>query len=336
MINTHSVIFVGIFTLLLLLFSNISHINNLEAFAQHPIYSSIASTVSKSFGGLKIISPERGSLVPINSNTPFIVKGISKDNSTSNCKVYIIINSVKPYQPVQPMNIAGKEDYTSWQYILLKNYTHLVTGPNKITSKSSCLNTPQNLYYSINVTGMNFSPEQLKKYSSVTTSTTTTKNIRANISTNPHPIAEQIQKIKENARNNPLFTGNKLNTTIQAQKINPISINPSPSIKNSISTTTKSISSANQSNKSSTPSATAPTTTTTSHDVKHSKHSHNDKKVSKHSKHKHSKHIDKKTRDNSRDNIDKKTRDNSRDNIDKKTRDNSRDNGNNGDNKQWR
>ena len=39
----------------------------------------------------------------------------------------------------------------------------LCEGSNKITAKSSCLNnTPQNTYYSVNVTGM--SPEQFKNY----------------------------------------------------------------------------------------------------------------------------------------------------------------------------
>ncbi len=41
-----------------------------------------------------------------------------------------------------------------------------MAGSNKITAKSSCLNSPQSIFNSINVNGMNFSPEQLKNYNS--------------------------------------------------------------------------------------------------------------------------------------------------------------------------
>ena len=52
--------------------------------------------------GLKITYPEKESAIPTNSSNSFIVKGISKDNTTTaDCKVSIIINNVKPYQPVQ-------------------------------------------------------------------------------------------------------------------------------------------------------------------------------------------------------------------------------------------
>ena len=165
MISKHSIIFIGIFTLLLL-FSNISYVNNLDAFAQNSTGSNLASSIPKNIGGLKITSPAKDSSVPINSNSPLIIKGISNDNAASNCKVSIIINGIKPYQPVQPMNTAGKEDYSTWQYTLLKNYTHIVAESNKITAKSSCMNSPQSIFNSINVNGMNFSPEQLKNYNS--------------------------------------------------------------------------------------------------------------------------------------------------------------------------
>src|ERR1700712_5439409 len=152
MLKKYSIIFIGVFTLLLLV-STISYVNYQNASAQNFTGSNLNSTIPKVNGGIKIISPEKGSFVPINSNSSFIIKGISKDNATADCKVSIIINGIKPYQPVQPMNAAaGKEDYSTWQYSLSKNYTNFVLGPNKITAKSYCLPTQQSSYYSTNVT----------------------------------------------------------------------------------------------------------------------------------------------------------------------------------------
>ena len=183
MLKKYSIIFIGVFTLLLLV-STISYVNYQNASAQNYTGSNLNSTIPKVNGGIKIISPEKESFVPINSNSSFIIKGISKDNATADCKVSIIINGIKPYQPVQPMN-AGKEDYSTWQYNLSKNYTNFVLGSNKITAKSYCLPTQQSSYYSANVTGMNFSPEQLQSYNG------TAGNTTSPILTNQYPIAQQ-------------------------------------------------------------------------------------------------------------------------------------------------
>jgi hypothetical protein len=374
MISKHSIIFIGIFTLLLL-FSNISYVNNLDAFAQNSTGSSLASPIPKNIGGLKITSPEKGSVVPINSNSPFIIKGISNDNPASNCKVSIIINGIKPYQPVQPMNTAGKGDYTTWQYILLKNYTHLVVGSNKITAKSSCLNSPQNIFNSINVTGINSSPS-LTNHSLNTISKTpsplltnhslnTISKTPSPLLTNSHPIAQEIQKIKESSpignattQNFQSVTPAIANTTSQSSKI----ITP-PAIANTTSQSSKIITppaianTTSQSSKIITPPAIANTTSqSTNHSIKHTtttgdhtakpthhvKHIHHIKHVAKPIKHvakpikhvKHIKHIvkhtNKKMKDNGNDNRDnnKKMKDNGNDNRDnnKKMKDNGNDN----------
>jgi hypothetical protein len=374
MISKHSIIFIGIFTLLLL-FSNISYVNNLDAFAQNSTGSSLASPIPKNIGGLKITSPEKGSVVPINSNSPFIIKGISNDNPASNCKVSIIINGIKPYQPVQPMNTAGKGDYTTWQYILLKNYTHLVVGSNKITAKSSCLNSPQNIFNSINVTGINSSPS-LTNHSLNTISKTpsplltnhslnTISKTPSPLLTNSHPIAKEIQKIKESSpignattQNFQSVTPAIANTTSQSSKI----ITP-PAIANTTSQSSKIITPpaiANTTSQSTNHSI-KHTTTTGDHTakpthhvkhihhikhvakpikhvakpIKHVKHIHHIKHVAKPIKHvKHIKHIvkhnNKKMKDNGNDNRDnnKKMKDNGNDNRDnnKKMKDNGNDN----------
>jgi hypothetical protein len=200
MLKKYSIIFIGVFTLLLLV-STISYVNYQNASAQNFTGSNLNSTIPKVNGGIKIISPEKGSFVPINSNSSFIIKGISKDNATADCKVSIIINGIKPYQPVQPMNATGKEDYSTWQYNLSKNYTNFILGPNKITAKSYCLPTQQSSYYSANVTGMNFSPEQLQSYNStnMTATNSTTSNLTSSLVAGPHPVALEIQALKNSS-----------------------------------------------------------------------------------------------------------------------------------------
>ncbi len=191
----YSIIFVSIFTLLLL-FANISNVNNLNVFAQNSTNSTAASTTSKTNSGLKITYPEKESAIPTNSSNSFIVKGTSKYNATADCKVSIIINNVKPYQPVQALGVNGKEDYSNWQYVLSKNYTNIMEGSNKITAKSSCLNdNPQNTYYSVNVTGM--SPEQFKNYNQTNTSTLNNVSSLATIDPQQHPVALEIKNIRD-------------------------------------------------------------------------------------------------------------------------------------------
>ena len=191
----YSIIFVSIFTLLLL-FANISNVNNLDVFAQNSTNSTAASTTSKTNSGLKITHPEKESAIPTNSSSPFIVKGTSKDNATADCKVSIIINNVKPYQPVQALGVNGKEDYSNWQYVLSKNYTNIIQGSNKITAKSSCLNdNPQNTYYSVNVTGMG--PEQFKNYNQTNTSTLNNVSSLSTMDPQLHPVALEIKQIRD-------------------------------------------------------------------------------------------------------------------------------------------
>ncbi|MDQ2685551.1 MAG: hypothetical protein M3Y25_06885, partial [Thermoproteota archaeon] len=151
MVEKIGVIFAVLTTVLLL--SNINSNAAIQVFAQNtsalidsnvtqtptPIQSA-PSSISKLEGGIKIISPDKGDLVPLNSNKSLIVSGVSKDNAASDCDVTIIVNNVKPYQNVQPTGIQGNNDYSTWQYTLSSNYTNINEGNNKITSKIFCAN----------------------------------------------------------------------------------------------------------------------------------------------------------------------------------------------------
>ena len=214
------IIFAGLL-IVLLLSTNINHNANIQVLAQQntststtnasvPITSSdTVSNITKLTGGVKIISPDKGDLVPLNSNNSLIIQGVSKDNATSDCDVSIIINNVKPYQTVKLTGIQGDNDYSNWQYTVSSNYTTINEGNNKITSKILCLDGPQKLqaYYSVNVTATNFTQAQLSSYNMMLESSNSTTNSSGNMSqassSGLQPFA-QIQQFNQDTGNGPI------------------------------------------------------------------------------------------------------------------------------------
>ena len=186
MMKRLGIIFSGL--LILLLLSNINYNANVQVLAQQnasvstntsaPITPDVVSNITKLTGGVKIMSPDKGDLVPLNSNKSLVIHGISKDNATSDCDVSVIINNVKPYQNVQPTGAQGANDYSNWQYTVSSNYTNINEGNNKITSKILCLGGPQTLqaYYSVNITATNFTQAQLSTYTMMLESSNSTAN----------------------------------------------------------------------------------------------------------------------------------------------------------------
>jgi hypothetical protein len=101
---------------------------------------------------VKITSPVMGQQVPAGQS--LIISGVSSDNSTSECKVSVIVNAEKPYQPAFANGTGGINDYSTWNFMITPTYTTIREGPdNKITSKLEC--TPNlTKWYSVNVTGI--------------------------------------------------------------------------------------------------------------------------------------------------------------------------------------
>src|SRR6187200_1579591 len=215
MVKRLGIIFAGL--LIVLLLSNINYNANIQVLAQQntttsttntsvPITSDKVSNITKLTGGVKIISPDKGDLVPLNSNNSLVIKGVSKDNVTSDCDVSVIINNVKPYQNVKPTGSQGDSDYSNWQYTVSSNYTNINEGSNKITSKILCLNGPQTLqaYYSVNVTASNFTQAQLSSYNTMleSSNSTNTGNM-SQVSGGLQPFA-QIQQFNQDTGNGPI------------------------------------------------------------------------------------------------------------------------------------
>ena len=102
---------------------------------------------------VKINSPTKGQQVRLGGN--LLISGTSTDNTTSDCKVTVIVNGIKPYRTAIPNGEGGGGDYSKWNYTLTPAYTSIKLGQNKITTKFSCSNDP-NLasHNSVNVTGL--------------------------------------------------------------------------------------------------------------------------------------------------------------------------------------
>jgi len=101
---------------------------------------------------VKITSPTKGQQVP--SGQSLIVSGVSSDNSTSDCKVSVIVNGEKPYQPAIASGTGGINDYSAWKFIIKPTSATIGEGSdNKITSKLECV-PDLTKWYSVNVTGI--------------------------------------------------------------------------------------------------------------------------------------------------------------------------------------
>jgi hypothetical protein len=107
---------------------------------------------------VKITSPLKGQPIQLSKN--LTITGTSTDNasSTSDCKVAVIMNGIKPYQQAIPTGSHGPQDYSNWSFTPSTKYAAIKEGQNKITSKIACQNsiTPANLtkFYSVNFTGL--------------------------------------------------------------------------------------------------------------------------------------------------------------------------------------
>ena len=150
------------------LYSSLTLLSLLAAFTYLlPISAQVSSPQAI---GVKITSPVKGQEVLTTTTTPpptsttvtsndtndnnLIVSGTSTDDVNTDCKVSVIVNDVKPYQPAVANGTGGTNDYSSWNFMITPAYTTIKEGPdNKITSKLEC--TPDlTKWYSVNVTGI--------------------------------------------------------------------------------------------------------------------------------------------------------------------------------------
>jgi len=102
---------------------------------------------------VKITSPAKEQQIRVGGD--LLIYGTSADNTSSDCKVSVIVNGVKPYRIASSTGGAGGNDYSKWNYTLTPAYTSVKQGQNKITAKFSCSNNSSLISYnSVNVTGV--------------------------------------------------------------------------------------------------------------------------------------------------------------------------------------
>ncbi len=102
----------------------------------------------------------------VSSRDELIISGQSSDNNLKNCSVSVIVNDVKPYQNAVAKGAGGATDFSEWEFVLHNNYTQIIEGENKITSKLLCASAfPR--WYSVFINGVSnssnedvFSPAQ--------------------------------------------------------------------------------------------------------------------------------------------------------------------------------
>ena len=112
-----------------------------------------------SIPGIKITSHYQGQEVAIGELT---VSGISTDNATTPCQVFLDWNDLKPFQSATAMGPGGGNDYSEWSFVYNKNYHIIEEGNNELTAKVSCADSSGSTkYYSINVTGIAEEKEDL-------------------------------------------------------------------------------------------------------------------------------------------------------------------------------
>ena len=108
---------------------------------------------------IKIVNPI--TTQNVSTGQELIITGVSSDNTLKNCAVSVIVNDVRPYQAAFAKGTDGKNDYSQWEFVLRTNYTQIIEGENKITSKLSCTSAPPR-WYSVSVNGVpNYSNEEL-------------------------------------------------------------------------------------------------------------------------------------------------------------------------------
>jgi hypothetical protein len=130
-----------------------------------PVRASIPQAAPKPeqhIAKIKITSPMKGQQVSVGKD--LTLSGTSIDNataSTNDCKVSVIVNKVRPYQPATGATGTGGDgaaaagDYSKWDFVLTSKYTTIKPGQNRITAKYECGNNAAlTAFSSVNVTGV--------------------------------------------------------------------------------------------------------------------------------------------------------------------------------------
>jgi hypothetical protein len=200
------------------------------------IVNSAAALPTKTIG-IKITSPAKGQPVSLTGNA-LKISGIASHNGTLACKVYVIVNDMKPYQRALPTGGHNNtNDYSTWVFNLVPSYTTIKTGTNKITSKLACQennanssnsSTPLTKFYSINVTGAPTSMTKQQGQSIKNSSNTKVGNNSLNAAKTQSGIEKQHSPISNNTKTSGSIPTNSQQLNSKTTKTNATKTNAIP------------------------------------------------------------------------------------------------------------
>src|ERR1044071_6847690 len=163
------------------------------------------------------------------------ILGQSSDNKLKNCSVSVIVNNLKPYQNAVAKGPGGSNGFSQWEFVLSNNYTHVINGENKITSKLLCP-TELTRWFSVVVNGVSgdsiqqeFSPVQDKVQQStpVTNSSASNdlspaqENVKQSTPVTNSSNTDYIDTTKSTGTNDIDSTNNGMLVSISVEK-NPV------------------------------------------------------------------------------------------------------------------
>jgi hypothetical protein len=193
---------------------------------------------------IKILSPKAGQTVNPGVLT---VTGTSSDNVTTNCKVLVDLNDLKPYQNSTATGARGANDYSTWKFTYTSKYHLIQLGRNEITSKLTCIDnsgTSLAKWYSVNITGAtsNTTPKNIvntqetSPSSSFTANTVKNKADSGNSSSKDTVYRERIAATNQTGKPFTLSThvmdAGKANTTVTPRRAISTSISTVPTTTN--------------------------------------------------------------------------------------------------------
>jgi hypothetical protein len=142
---------IGIVLLIIL-----AYLGNQLLFSQNSTELSLSPIPSETINIVKPITTQN-----VSTGEELIISGLSSDNTLKNCSVSVIVNDVRPYQIAVAKGTGGINDFSRWEFVWRTNYTQIIEGENKITSKLLCTSAPPR-WYSVFVNGVpNYSNEEM-------------------------------------------------------------------------------------------------------------------------------------------------------------------------------
>ena len=134
----------------------LAYLGNQLLFSQNSTELSLSPIPSETIKIVKPITTQN-----VSTGEELIISGLSSDNTLKNCSVSVIVNDVRPYQIAVAKGTGGINDFSRWEFVWRTNYTQIIEGENKITSKLLCTSAPPR-WYSVFVNGApNYSNEEM-------------------------------------------------------------------------------------------------------------------------------------------------------------------------------